>query len=60
MAPEATVRKNSKQIHSQVEKVTVQNLITGFRTVTLDNKYQFWAFVDLLFLIKKIILDDFY
>ena len=49
---EMTVRKNSKQTLPQVEKVTVQKLAIGFRTVTSSDNYNVgW------FLLRGLVVD---
>ena len=59
MVSEVTVPKNSKETLLQVEKVTVQKLVMVFWTVTFKvNKY--WAYANLLYLIKNIMWDGFY
>ena len=60
MVSEVTVRENSKQTLSLVEKVTVQKLVIGFWTVTSNHKVKYWVSDDVLFLIKNIRMVGFY
>ena len=55
MVSDVTAQKNSKQALPQVEKVTVQELVIGFWTVTSNYKSEYRASADPLFLIKNII-----
>ena len=48
MVSEMTVQKNSEQTLPLVEKVMVQEVATGFWTVTSNHKGKYWASVDLL------------
>ena len=54
MVSETTVQKNFKQTLRLVEKVTLQELVITFWTVTSNHKNECWTSADLLFLIKNI------
>ena len=60
MVSEVTFRKISKQTSPQVYKITIQELVLGFWTVTSNHKVKDQVSVEHLFLIKNIMWDGFY
>ena len=52
MVSEVTVQKNSEQVLTYVEKLTVQKRAMGSWTVIFDHKVKYLSSVSLFFLIK--------